>query len=174
MIFKKITAIFPDGYPDAPTHEELLNEAEDRLSSSEHIPTDLVRWLRETECPFLREARAFALQEVWEQHFSTFDDHTGYYHDGCWCSYWPDYETSLRNIVRAARREQETNEAAAKSISPEKKAEPLRKSSEAEKLVNRIKKEVGCKEVVIKIENHFNAPVDKVINHVDKMVGAAI
>lgn len=100
------SAVFPDGYPDPPSDQELQEEVERIIQQSENIPYTLLCWLRKTECPYLREAYARALRDIWTDMEDTLHESAGYVCDGCWRPYWPDYKTAIRKIIRQAQTEQ--------------------------------------------------------------------
>lgn len=155
-----ISTVFPEDYQNPPTDEQVREEVKECIGSAENIPADLVYWLHHTECPYLREARARVLIEVWEELSTARDERTCCMVNDCWYLYWSDYQDTLRCIIRLAEKEQQQlkeEKSATEKISPKEEAKPKKtiKVADALQLISEKKKQSACK-----VEYHFHGPVN--------------
>ena len=142
MSTKNFSSIFPDNYRNAPTEAEILQTVKERLDSSENIPDDLMNWLREIKCPYMREACAAALKEEWCTRERDFESCTGIRCDGCWYPYWPNYRESLLRIIEKSRKEQQELEQAVEEQKAAEQAAPAREKTATERLTQSIRRQV--------------------------------
>lgn len=107
-----LSHIFPSGYPNIPTEEDLHFEVQEILC---HCQNDkqIMEALRGIRCPYMRKATTLCLQEDWHQLMQIRDDRTGYYDgDGSWRVSWIYFDSDMRQIIKMANHEQVLLEAA--------------------------------------------------------------
>ena len=103
---RSISHIFPDSYPNPPSAEELLFEANEMLCRYQCAP-QIIHALQHILCPYYREAIALSFQYNWHQREQLFDELTGYYDgDGDWRKSWIEIDADIRSLIRHAHNEQ--------------------------------------------------------------------
>ena len=101
-----LSHIFPSGYLNIPTEEDLRFEVQDMLR---YACTDkqIMDQLRSIRCPYLRKAMALCLSGYWHELVQLRDDRTGYYDgDGDWRIAWIYFDSDMRQIIKHANCEQ--------------------------------------------------------------------
>ena len=101
-----LSHIFPSGYPNIPTEEDLHYEVQEILC---HCDNDkqIMDALRAIACPYRRKATTLCLQEDWHHLLQIRDDRTGYYDgDGDWRMAWIYFDADMRQIIKKANLEQ--------------------------------------------------------------------
>lgn len=106
MKLKLFSAIFPDGYYNPPTEAEVRAEVKRKITSSTNIPQELVEWLEQIECPYMREAYASVLNEVCAKMEERCLRKVGCVCDGCYKPYWDKREIVIKDMLDEAREQQ--------------------------------------------------------------------
>lgn len=101
-----LSHIFPSGYPNIPTEEDLHFEVREILCHCEN-DKQIMDALRSIRCPYMRKATTLCLQEDWNQLVQVRDDRTGFYDgDGDWRMSWVFFDADMRQIIKRANYEQ--------------------------------------------------------------------
>ena len=113
-----LSQIFPSGYRNIPTEEDLHFEVQEILCHCEN-DKQIIDALRRIRCPYMRKATTLCLQEDWHQLMQLRDDRTGYYDsDGDWRNAWVYFDSDMRQIIKMANHEQVLLEAQAPPSAP--------------------------------------------------------
>ena len=101
-----LSHIFPIGYPNIPTQEDLDFEVQDLLCHSEK-PFDIIHYINDIHCPYYRKALATLVPPTWhsmEQNGkppAIFEDMDGYH-----IKTWLNVDSDIRRIIKKANAEQ--------------------------------------------------------------------
>lgn len=114
-----LSHIFPSGYPNIPSEEDLHFEVQEILCHCEN-DKQIMDALRSISCPYMRKATTLCFQEDWNQLVQVRDDRTGYYDsDGGWRISWVYFDADMRQIIKLANHEQVLLEAQQATTAPE-------------------------------------------------------
>lgn len=128
-----ISHIFPTGYPNIPTEEDLHFEVREILC---HAANDkqIIDALQAIRCPYLRKATTLCLQEDWHQLMQIRDDKTGFYDgEGAWRIAWLYFDADMRQIIKRANHEQVLLEAQQQLSKPSLPKQTLQKTTDMNK-----------------------------------------
>ena len=98
--------IFPIGYPNIPTEEDLDFEVQDLLRHSDS-PFDIIHYINDIECPYYRKAFAILVPPKWHnmerdgKNPAVFEDMDGYY-----ITTWLNIDSDIGRIIKKANAEQ--------------------------------------------------------------------
>lgn len=101
-----LSHIFPVGYPNIPTQEDLNFEVRDLLCHSES-PFDIIHYINDIHCPYHRKALALLVPPQWHSmeqdgtHPAIFEDMDGYLRIT-----WLNIDSDIRRIIKKANAEQ--------------------------------------------------------------------
>ena len=101
-----LSHIFPIGYPNIPTQEDLIFEVRDLLCHSEN-PFDIIHYINDIHCPYYRKALALLVPPQWHSmekngtHPAIFEDMDGYQRIT-----WLNIDSDIRCIIKKANAEQ--------------------------------------------------------------------
>lgn len=101
-----LSNIFPVGYPNVPTQEDLNFEVQDLLRHSES-PFDIIHYINNIDCPYYRKALAILVPPTWhsmEQNGKApaiFEDMDGYQ-----IITWLNIDSDIGRIIKKANSEQ--------------------------------------------------------------------
>ena len=113
-----LSHIFPSGYLNIPTEQDLRFEVQDMLRYA-YTDKQIMDQLRAIRCPYMRKAMALCLSGYWHELEQLRDDRTGYYDgDGDWRMSWVYFDADMRQIIKHANYEQVELEANISTTQP--------------------------------------------------------
>lgn len=99
---RDLNQIFPPGYPQIPTVEDLQFEVRDMLCHCETANT-ILHYLQQIECPYYQEALTIQTQKSWHDMERERKEPAVYLDmEGIWHYSWIDIDAALRTIIKRA------------------------------------------------------------------------